>query len=122
MHQPLRGTEHPPLNHQGQQQWLSAPRAFELAAAVPEPFSVISWLTGVPGMHIFEAVARPHCSLVHQSVMVVIALQPVASLALSGQELRQEAGHSTTAPLWDETSAAGLLLFSLPDSGRLMAS
>lgn len=47
-----------------------------------------------------------------------IAVQPVASLALSGQELRQAAGQGTATALWDETSAAGLLMFSLPDSGR----
>lgn len=41
-------------------------------------------------------------------------LQPVVSVALDAKQLRQEAGQVAAAALWDEGTAAGLLLFSLP--------
>ena len=41
-------------------------------------------------------------------------LQPGACVALDARQLRQEAGQVAATALWDEGTAAGLLLFSLP--------
>ena len=44
-------------------------------------------------------------------------LQPVDSVALAGLRLRHEAGQVAATALWDESAAAGLLLFCLPEAG-----
>ena len=44
-------------------------------------------------------------------------MQPVTSLSLKGQRLRQAQGEAS-AGVWSETVAAGLLLLSKPESGK----
>ena len=47
-------------------------------------------------------------------------LQPVDSVALDAQQLRHEAGQLAATALWDESAAAGLLLFCLPEAGTTL--
>ena len=47
-------------------------------------------------------------------------LQPVISVALDAQRLRHEAGQVAAMALWDESAAAGLLLFCLPEAGMTL--